>query len=410
MTFLTNAKNTVSRIALSYRDDTKGNFATIFAVSLFVLVAGVAAAVDLGAAASAKQRLQDTTDQISLYSARSLETDPAVLAQQAQDYVNFNYPNTKDSITIDNISRVGDAVRVEASTKVDTRFANILGFGKLDVNVLSVSNYAERGIDIALVLDTTGSMGQPSSGGGTKIETLRTAATNLISTLDTGTTGRVRVSVVPFAQYVNVGTDNLDADWIDDSLVNGAWGGCVGSRGGNGEEEADYDGDEFPAITGVSCSNPITPLTADLDKPKAGISTLLASGWTYMPSGLAWGWRTLEGNAPFTQADTKEKFERDRYIVMMTDGANTRANSGTYHDSASSNKADRATEKLCDAIKGSDIQIYSIAYEIDKAKTRRLLQGCASETDMYFNAQNADDLSQAFAEIASNLSTLRLTN
>lgn len=409
MTFLTNAKNTVSRIALSYKDDTKGSFATVFAVSLFVLVAGVAAAVDLGAAASAKQRLQDTTDQISLYSARSLETDPAILAQQAQDYVNFNYPNTKDSITIDSITRDGDAVKVEASTKIDTRFAGIFGVGKLDVNVLSVSNYAERGIDIALVLDTTGSMGQPSSGGGTKIETLRTAATNLISTLDTGT-GKVRVSVVPFAQYVNVGTDYAGAEWLDTSLVNGAWGGCVGSRGGNGEETADYDGDEFPAITGVNCSNPITPLTADLEEPKKGISTLVASGWTYMPAGLAWGWRTLEGNAPFIEADTKEKFERDRFIVMMTDGANTRANSGGYHDSTNRNKADKATESLCTAIKGSDIQIYSIAYEIKKTKTRRLLEGCASDTSMYFNAQNAGDLSQAFAEIAANLSTLRLTN
>lgn len=410
MTFLTKAKNTVSSLALNYAKDTQGNFAVIAAVSMLVMIGGVAAAVDIGAAVSAKQRLQDTTDQIALYAAKSLETDPSALAARAQDYFEFNYADSDMPVVLNSIERVGDTVNVDASTKIETSFAGVFGFKELPVRVNSSSTYSDRGLDIALVLDTTGSMGEASSGGGTKIETLKAAATNLIDELDTGTPGKVRISVVPFAQYVNIGPANLTANWVDDTEAGSAWSGCVGSRSGNGEENADYSGRDFPAISGDLCNNPITPLTANLETPKAAMGALMARGWTYMPAGLAWGWRTLEGGLPFDEAQDNGGMERDRIIVMMTDGDNTRAASGTRHDSTNRNKADRATDSLCTAIKGQGIQIYTIAYEIKTTKTRRLLEGCASGSEQYFDARNAADLNSAFAEIAANLSTLRLTN
>lgn len=410
MTFLTNAKNTVSSLASNYAKETKGNFGLIAAISAFVLVGGVAAAVDINAAVSAKQRLQDTTDQIALYAAKSLETDSAALTEHAMDYFNLNYADSDIPVVLNSIQRVGDTVNVDASTKINTAFAQVFGFDELSVRTVSSSSYSNRGLDIALVLDTTGSMGQASSGGGTKIDTLKAAAINLIEELDTGTTGKVRISVVPFAQYVNVGPANLDAKWLDDSGAGNGWSGCVGSRTGSGAQSADYKGRDFPAISGDNCNNPITPLTADLNKPKAAMTDLVARGWTYMPAGLAWGWRTLEGGAPFQEAKNDTRIERDKIIVMMTDGDNTRAANGITHDSTNRNKADRATDKLCTGIKGADIQIYTIAYEIKTNKTRNLLQGCASGNDMYFDARNAADLNAAFAEIAANLSTLRLTN
>ena len=410
MTFLTKAKSTVSTLALNYAKDTTGNFGTIAAICAIVIIGGVAAAVDIGAAVSAKQRLQDTTDQIALYAAKSLETDPAALTQSAMDYFDFNYGDSGMPVVLNSIERIGDTVNVDASTQIDTSFAVVFGYKNIDIRTVSSSTYSDRGLDIALVLDTTGSMGQPSSGGGTKIETLRAAATDLIEELDTGTPGKVRISVVPFAQYVNVGPANLDAKWLDDSEVGDSWTGCVGSRSGNGSEKADYKGRDFPAIPSAACNNPITPLTANLDVPKAAVGELVARGLTYMPAGLVWGWRTLEEAAPFQEAKEDKRLQRDKIIVMMTDGSNTRAASGTTHDSKSTNKADRKTDSLCSGIKGSGIQLYTIAYEVDDNKTRRLLEGCASGSDMYFNAQNSSDLSSAFAEIAANLSTLRLTN
>jgi len=339
MTFLKKAKTTVSKLALNYGKETKGNFGVIAALSTFAMVAGVAAAVDIGAAVSAKQRLQDTTDQIALYAAKSLETDPAALTQQAMDYFDFNYGDSGMPVVLNKIERVGDTVSVDASTTINTAFAQVIGFDELSVRTISSSSYSDRGLDIALVLDTTGSMSEASSGGGTKIETLKAAATNLIEELDTGKPGKVRISVVPFAQYVNVGPANINANWLDNSDAGNNWSGCVGSRSGNGSQTAEHSNSDFPAISGDLCNNPITPLTANLDKPKAAMDGLVARGWTYMPAGLAWGWRTLVGGAPFEESNDSLGVQRDKIIVMMTDGSNTRAASGKSHESKSRNKA-----------------------------------------------------------------------
>jgi len=254
MTFLKKAKTTVSKLALNYGKETKGNFGVIAALSTFAMVAGVAAAVDIGAAVSAKQRLQDTTDQIALYAAKSLETDPAALTQQAMDYFDFNYGDSGMPVVLNKIERVGDTVSVDASTTINTAFAQVIGFDELSVRTISSSSYSDRGLDIALVLDTTGSMSEASSGGGTKIETLKAAATNLIEELDTGKPGKVRISVVPFAQYVNVGPANINANWLDNSDAGNNWSGCVGSRSGNGSQTAEHSNSDFPAISGDLCN------------------------------------------------------------------------------------------------------------------------------------------------------------
>ncbi|MEP0941447.1 MAG: TadE/TadG family type IV pilus assembly protein [Rhizobiaceae bacterium] len=74
-------------------------------------------------------------------------------------------------------------------------------------------------IEIALVLDNSGSMG---SGG--KIGTLRSAAADLVNTLHTtmGQQSRpdpIKFSLVPFAGMVNVGSSNKNASWMDTTGV-----------------------------------------------------------------------------------------------------------------------------------------------------------------------------------------------
>ncbi|MCJ8309171.1 MAG: pilus assembly protein [Hyphomicrobiales bacterium] len=74
-------------------------------------------------------------------------------------------------------------------------------------------------IEIALVLDNSGSMG--SSG---KIGTLRSAAADLVNTLHTtmGQQSRpdpIKFSLVPFAGMVNVGPNNRNASWMDTTGV-----------------------------------------------------------------------------------------------------------------------------------------------------------------------------------------------
>ena len=61
-----------------------------------------------------------------------------------------------------------------------------------------------------MVLDTTGSMRDPASGSnGSKLDSLKIAANGLVNQLEANNSrGNISMSVVPFAQYVNVGPNN----------------------------------------------------------------------------------------------------------------------------------------------------------------------------------------------------------
>jgi hypothetical protein len=112
-------------------------------------------------------------------------------------------------------------------------------------------------VEVALVLDNTGSMGQ-NLGSQQKIAALRTAAQGLVNTLQaaaqrSGDSQAVRIGVVPFSMTVNVGSQYQNASWMRGTLptqyggsdifntantnrftmlsqMGVAWGGCVESR------------------------------------------------------------------------------------------------------------------------------------------------------------------------------------
>src|SRR3546814_9677548 len=94
-------------------------------------------------------------------------------------------------------------------------------FGKNQIQVAARSEITREmtGLEVAIVLDVTGSMDDPVGGTGPgsdkkKIEALRTAGNDLVNILF-GSNDEVDdlwVGVVPFSQSVNIGTDH--ADWM----------------------------------------------------------------------------------------------------------------------------------------------------------------------------------------------------
>jgi Flp pilus assembly protein TadG len=85
-------------------------------------------------------------------------------------------------------------------------------------------------------------------------------------------------------------------------------------------------GDEGP---NVSCTtNPITPLT-DVTKPeglavvKNAIDAMEPLGGTNVPEGIAWGWRTVSGGAPFSEGRPDSENGVDKIVIVLTDGENT---------------------------------------------------------------------------------------
>lgn len=398
-------KSKLTNTAARFKKDEAGNFAIMAAVTAAVLVGGLAIAVDASNGHSAKQRLQDTTDAIALLAAKGQIKTQADLDAAANEYLQMTYPGSEGlNIRLEDIRRDGDVVTVSATNKIPTYFTGVFGKSGLDIGANSQALYSDTKLEVALVLDTTGSMN------GRKLASLKVGADNLVEQLDGNNNGNIKMSVVPFAQYVNVGPNNVNANWLDVQTGNGQsvnnWNGCVGSRLGRLDQRVDVARNApVPASININCATPISPLTKDMNATKTAISGLTAAGWTYLPSGLMWGWRTLDSQAPFTQANN----EAEKIMIVMTDGANTRSKSGPFHEGKSQANADNKAERLCNKIKNENITVYTIAYEVGDTKTENLLRQCATDGSKYFDASNAQQLNDAFQAIASSLNDLRIT-
>lgn len=406
-TFKTKLANTVAH----FKTDEKGNFGIMAAVTMAALIAGLAVSMDAANGQFAKQRLQNTTDAIALLVARGQIQTQADLDAAANEYLQLQYPGAEGvDIRLENITREGDLVTITASNRIPTYFTGIFGSSGLDIGATSQALFSDTKLEIALVLDTTGSMA------GNKLASLKVAGNNLVDQLKANDErGNIKMSVVPFAQYVNVGVNNVNANWVDVRPAAGQtrsdWAGCVGSRPGNLDERVDVRGGAVvPATTNINCGAPISQLTGNANETKAAISSLNAEGWTYLPSGLMWGWRTLDSRAPFIEAAKRNDDKTDKIMIVMTDGANTRSKNGLFHEGTSQANADNKAEALCSRVKNDDITVYTIAYEVEDTTTENLLRNCASDQDKYFDATNASQLEEAFSAIAASLTELRLTS
>jgi Flp pilus assembly protein TadG len=121
----------------------------------------------------------------------------------------------------------------------------------------------------------------------------------------------------------------------------------------------------------ASCTTkPITPLTdvttdVGLKKIKDAISAMGPGGATNVPEGLAWGWRTLSSQAPFTGGRPETERGNDKVVIALTDGANT------YYTPSSLGAQDIAGNQ-------STYSAFGYAYLTSKSKTGRIFDGTSS--------------------------------
>ena len=448
-------KRTFNHIADRYRTETRGNVAVMFAISLFFLIGCLAIAVDGTNAFFAKQRLQDTTDAVALMAAKdkTLDTDVKIM-EAAQALYDATYPNQDGiRIIVQNVVRVGDEVTVTTKNNIDTYFTGIFNRKDMDVGVQSTATYADKAMDVALVLDTTFSMSDNN-----KIGNLKAAAGGLLDTFDDLDNENLRVAVVPFSEYVNVGKSRRNAKWLDvpadekvcwmkrdvlsssncrriqktcssdgvsyDCSYNKCdktfsapyekcgtrrWNGCVGSRTAGYDERAAFNGRKVPGLLSVSCATELQPLNQSMKTAKATVSGLKARQETYIPAGILWGWRTLDESDPLSSAGAKVKADREKVMIVMTDGENQRSKNGEYHNGRDISAANSKTDKLCTAAKRDKVTIYTIAYDVNDTTTKNMLSRCASDTSKFFDASNASELNKAFQDIGDALNELRIS-
>ena len=264
-----------------------GNAAMIVALALTPISLAALGAVDLSRATSAKVQMQDALDAAALAAGRTNTTDPAVLQAVGQHVLEQNLALDSDFHLSGSSFTFGDngIVRASASATVHPFIAGLVTGGDLTVGASTEVQRANTTLEIALVLDNTGSMA------GTKLTNLKTAATNFVDTLSAAAAhntdpNAVRIALVPFSQTVRVGSTYRNAAWIDQagaspindeifttatgtqhanrftllSNLGTSWGGCVESR------QAPYDIQDTAPSSGATL---FTPYFAP-DEPDSG--------------------------------------------------------------------------------------------------------------------------------------------
>jgi len=391
----------------------EGSTAAIFTVALVGMLGAAGFALDAANVHRVETKMQSVTDNATLAVAKAQLTSQADMIALAQSF--YDARPDLQPVTVESVTRVGDVYTVQAVRPTSTFMMHLFGKDNVDIRTSSQTTYQVREFKLALVLDRTGSMGWGASGGGTKMETLKVAANGLIDQLEAVSAGGIEVAVVPFSTYVNVGTSNRNANWVDTGAIasgvaaGNTWSGCVGSRVAPYHTRAPYGGRKMPPALNENCGEEMLPLTTDFTSVRSKIDSMSTSGWTYIPSGIAWGWRTLNSSAPFTQTASGGA-NQEKYMVIMTDGANTKSKNGALHNGNNIIDANDVTGEMCNRVKGDNIQVYTIAYEVTDTNTQNLMRSCASNPDMYFNAADSSQLNDAFSSITTSLVDLRLTN
>lgn len=184
----------------------------LFGLSLPVLILMTVGGVDIHRASTVRVNLQDALDAATLAAARSPYSEDEDLQRVGMTALRANLKAYPDIILreADTTFILNDDAVVVANAKVDvkTLVANIFlpPYGKfmddyLPVGAHSEVNRSSRNLEVALVLDITGSMS------GSRITAMKAAARDLVDLVvqDVQEPYYTRMSVVPYSIGVNVG-------------------------------------------------------------------------------------------------------------------------------------------------------------------------------------------------------------
>lgn len=318
-----------------FRRDESGAFAVIFAAVAIALIAMGGAAVDFTSLQQARTRSQVALDaaalalQPTIYSATTTaiqDQAQALLVTQLADgsttWVNCTANGNKApcvTVATPVVDTTNGQLTLTANLLVPMNFVTLVGVQQIPAQILSMATRKKLNLEVAMVLDNSGSM-STSFGTGTRMSTLIAAAncaSNIlfysVTTCGASTTGltanaNVKLGLVPFTMEVNVGTANATAPWMDrtgsasgsitdDNFDNDdnpttvfagvdrialftkikdsngsalSWGGCVEAR------KAPYDTDD----TTPTSSNPDTLFTPFFNPDEPGPAGSAGSGQT----------------------------------------------------------------------------------------------------------------------------------
>ncbi|HEY0034894.1 MAG TPA: pilus assembly protein TadG-related protein [Devosia sp.] len=230
-------------LVVRFRRDERGAFAVIFGVVAIVMVALSGAVVDYVGIEQARSRGQIALDAAALalqpriYSATVTKADITKDAQALLvDRLGANSGVTGNVVDVQ-IDLDAGALYLRATLSTSTAFVSLVGVPKLTASIESEATRKKLELEVAFVLDNSGSMsytGAGTNGTRQRIQFLKDAAKCAVNILfykdvvnsstnpDTcvpasgaSVQDDVKIGIVPFNMMVNVGPSNAGANWMD---------------------------------------------------------------------------------------------------------------------------------------------------------------------------------------------------
>ena len=175
-------------------------------------------------------------------------------------------------------------VTLTVTATLPTSFMRIFSVDQIQVSGRTVIQRENRGLELVMILDNTGSMRHsPSAGGQKKIYSLRDAANQLVDILYGGneTVENLWVGLVPYVTQVNVGAAHsswLKSSFDPDTFLPDVWNACVLVREGLDESDTPPTSDAtrfYPYNYDSGADNTWPPVMPALGGE---------SGWTKKPN------------------------------------------------------------------------------------------------------------------------------
>ncbi len=390
-----------------------GNAGMIFALCSIPLLVYVAFTIDSARQVVTDRHVQAALDAASLAGARSLR-DPTLSDVQIETLVGDTFDANLETAHADlscadeavTIDRVGGTVKVEADCKVPSMIGAPLTPDVLRITNISMAQSSLSKLDLAMMVDVSDSMNAQ------RMEALKKAAKDTARGLmSLSANGGVRVSLVPYSSSVNAGKFGNPSMGLPDHADPGGDGldkACVTERVGVAARRDDKPGPgKWIRREAIRCPDtPVTPLTNDIDVFDTAVDALVADGLTAGHLGVAWSWYSISpkwkdirptDSAPHEYTDLGVQ----KAVILMTDG-----NFNWSYESTLGLSNPQA-KRLCREMRANGVIVYGVTFHAPFS-AQQTLRNCAGSDKRFFDTDSDEDLLEAYAEIASQLSALTL--
>jgi Flp pilus assembly protein TadG len=448
--------------------DSAGDVAIIFglmATTLFMLIGG---AVDLGRWLNARDHTMSAIDSAILAGGRTLQTRTpnqstaqaqAAAVAMAQRYYNqavtSRIPVKAGSDTVSfSVVDNGTALLASGNAEISTPFMSFAGIKTLPLLNKTGSDaqkaiLAQDGnVEVAVMMDTSGSMNETTNSGNTKMFDMRLAVKDLVDIVvaDDQSKWSSRVALVPFSNEVR-----LPAAWKNAivaanapttvantssnnnaqpfQLITKTTQVCVGERTGLQKytDAAPGVGAYVANIYNSSgncaqtAAEEVVPLSNNKTMLKARVDAMDYRGGTAGQIGTAWAYYMLSDKWSAMSGAWAPQAKLKKFAVLMTDGQFNYVYDSLGRgvgDTTGANGAKSPTQAvaLCTAMKADGILVYTIGFAVGSNSIAvNTLTACASDDPqnsgrkLFTNAADGNAVRAAFRSIGLEISKLRLS-